>query len=127
MGVGGADVLAGDTLGRLWLYTGNGNGLGVSNGEPWRDQFGEGFNGYTLTDGADLNGADLPDLLARDPAGVLWLYPLKYGNCPHAACPEFQPRIRIGGGWNSYTVRGPGDVSGDGRRVLLEVMSPFSR
>jgi len=49
---------------------------------------------------------------ARDSAGALWLYPLS-GNA------VFGPRVKIGAGWNGYTITAPGDMSGDGRADIL--------
>lgn len=47
-----------------------------------------------------MNGAGGPDLLARDTAGVLWLYPIS-GNA------VFGARIRISADWNGYSILGP--------------------
>jgi hypothetical protein len=41
----------------------------------------------------DFNGDRRPDLLARDGAGVLWLYP---GN----GAGGFLSRVQVGPGWN---------------------------
>jgi hypothetical protein len=102
-GDGNADIIARDTQGALWLYPGNG-----ASGVSARRQIGSGWNGYTITNAADMvmtSGAYLqePDLLARDPRGVLWLYPLM-GNA------DFDARIQIGTGWNGYTILGAGDL-----------------
>jgi hypothetical protein len=67
-----ADLIASDNSGRLWLYAGAGNGrlsgrtlLGAS-----------GWNSMSqLVVPGDFNGDTTPDLLARDSAGKLWLYP----------------------------------------------------
>jgi hypothetical protein len=41
----------------------------------------------------DLTGDRIPDVLARDRSGVLWLYP--------RTATSWQPRVRVGGGWNT--------------------------
>jgi Zn-dependent metalloprotease len=109
-GDGNGDIFARDTAGRLWLYPGNG-----ASGVSARRLIGSGWASYTITNAADLNGAGRPDLLARDTAGVLWLYPFS-GNAGSAV---IGARTRISSGWNGYTIRGPGDLSGDGRADIL--------
>ena len=57
---------------------------------------------------SDFNRDGITDLVARDTAGVMWLYP---GNGAGA----FLPRKLIGTGWNIYSaIVSPGDVTGDG-------------
>ncbi|MBT2519621.1 S8 family serine peptidase [Arthrobacter sp. ISL-28] len=61
----------------------------------------------------DLNSDRKPDVLARDTAGVLWLYP---GNGRGGLL----TRIMVGGGWNGMTaVVGPGDMNRDGKADVL--------
>jgi len=56
---------------------------------------------------SDFNGDGFTDLVARDAAGTLWLYP---GN----GAGGFLPRHQIGTGWNIMTaIVTPGDVTGD--------------
>jgi hypothetical protein len=107
---GRADLLATDKSGVLWLYKGTGD---------WRAPFaartrvGGGWGVYNdLTATGDLGGAATGDLVARDKAGVLWLY-LGKGDG------TFAPRTRIGGGWNTYRhLVGIGDANHDGRPDL---------
>ncbi|WP_079141868.1 trypsin-like serine protease [Streptomyces sp. LUP30] len=61
----------------------------------------------------DMTGDYLPDMLAVDSAGALWLYPGK-GNG------SFGSPLKIGAGWNNFNVvRGHGDFSGDGLTDLI--------
>jgi hypothetical protein len=89
-GDGRADVLARESAtGFLWLYPGNGaNGFGA------RVRVGSGWNAMSAIAAAgDLDGDRAADLLARDGAtGDLWLYP---GN----GAGGWQPRVRVGSGW----------------------------
>ncbi|MEU7385089.1 FG-GAP repeat domain-containing protein, partial [Streptomyces tanashiensis] len=65
-----------------------------------------------LTAVGNIAGAPAGDLVARDTAGVLWLY-LGRGDG------TFAPRTKIGGGWNAYAdVVGIGDGNKDGRPDL---------
>lgn len=75
---------------------------------------GRGWNIYDKIVGVgDVGGAAAPDMVARDKAGVLWLY-LGEGNGRFAA------RSRIGGGWNTYNaIVGDGDITGDGYADLI--------
>jgi hypothetical protein len=61
-----------------------------------RTRIGAGWNGYTLRGPGDLSGDGRPDLLARDPAGALWLY-RGTGTGGVAA------RTKIGSGWQAMT------------------------
>ncbi len=107
---GRADLLATDKSGVLWLYKGTGD---------WRAPFakrtrvGGGWGVYNkLTATGDIGGAASGDLIARDTAGVLWLY-LGKGDG------TFASRTRIGGGWNAYQyIVGIGDADNDGHPDL---------
>lgn len=101
------DLLARDGGGVLWVY-------------PSRVQAGEQVLGARVRVGANWQGmhqflaaGDLTtdgrgDVLARDGAGVLWLYPAT----GRAAAP-LGTRVRVGAGWGSYVVVGTGDLDGD--------------
>ncbi|MFE6063642.1 hypothetical protein [Streptomyces sp. NPDC056431] len=107
-------VLARDKAGVLWQYE--------SSGRPdkplkARERIGGGWNAYTsITPLTQRTAAGEGDLVARDKAGVLWFY--KGSGNPDA---PFKPRVRVGGGWNTYTAitsRAGGLVARDKAGVL---------
>ncbi|MFB7938670.1 FG-GAP-like repeat-containing protein [Streptomyces sp. NPDC056049] len=110
-GDGRADLVATDKAGDLWLYPGTGNA-----GAPFsaRKRIGGGWGIYNqITATGNIGGAGGGDLVARDKAGVLWLY-LAKGDGTFAA------RTRIGAGWGGFQeLVGIGDADGDGRADLL--------
>lgn len=108
---GRADVVATDKAGVLWLYSSTGNANAPFSA---RKRIGAGWGIYNeLTAVGNLAGAPAGDLVARDKAGVLWLY-LGKGDG------TFASRTRIGAGWNTYSeIIGIGDGNGDGRSDLL--------
>lgn len=111
-GDGRADLVATDKAGVLWLYRNTGN---LSAPFAKRQKIGNGGWGVydQITATGDIGGAAAGDLIARDRAGVLWLY-LGKGDGTFAA------RKRIGGGWNAYTdTIGIGDADYDGRPDLF--------
>ncbi|WP_329443460.1 VCBS repeat-containing protein [Streptomyces sp. NBC_01426] len=108
-----ADLLARDTAGTMWLYPGTGNTAAPFGN---RVKMGAGWNIFnSLVGGTDATGDGRPDLLARDTAGKLWLYPgTGVGATP------FGPRAEIGTGWQIYnTVLAPGDLNSDGKADLV--------
>ncbi|MFD3998214.1 FG-GAP repeat domain-containing protein [Streptomyces sp. NPDC058583] len=110
-GDGRPDLLATDRSGDLWLYPGTGN-IDAPLGD--RRRIGGGWGVYNqIAATGNVAGAPAGDLVARDAAGVLWLY-LGKGDG------TFASRVRIGGGWNAYTrFTAVGDVTRDGRGDLL--------
>ncbi|MFH8929327.1 FG-GAP repeat domain-containing protein [Streptomyces pristinaespiralis] len=76
---------------------------------------GSGWGIYnSLVGPGDLSGDGKGDLIARDSAGVLWLY-RGYGTGA-----GFASRTKIGSGWGQFSVlTGAGDVDGDGRADLI--------
>ena len=110
-GDGNGDVLTRNAAGQLRLYPGNGT-LGFT---ASRLVGAGGWNAMTaLTAAGDLTGDARPDLLARDSAGRLWLYPM-------VGTGTFQTRRLTGSsGWNAMNaIMGAGDLSGDGKADLL--------
>ncbi|MFB7357975.1 FG-GAP-like repeat-containing protein [Streptomyces gardneri] len=109
-GDGREDLVARDRDGRLWLYPGNGAGAFGA-----RKNIGTGgWNGMSvLTAAGDLSGDGKADLVARDTAGKLWLYPGR-GNGTLGA------RKLVGGGWQVMNrLVGSGDLNGDGKADLV--------
>ncbi|MFE0649270.1 FG-GAP repeat domain-containing protein [Streptomyces sp. NPDC059534] len=110
-GDGWADLFATDTAGVLWMYKGTGNWKTPYSG---RTRVGAGWGAFNqITATGDLTGSAYGDLVARDTAGVLWLYPSTGGA-------TFGARVRLGGGWGGFThLVGTGDMNRDGRNDLL--------
>ncbi|MFE3527058.1 FG-GAP repeat domain-containing protein [Streptomyces sp. NPDC059161] len=117
-GDGMGDVLARDSAGVMYLYP------GVSTYPIFhfaeRTKLGAGWNAYDAIVGAgDYTGDGRADILARTPAGALYLYP-GTGN-PQA---PFTDRVSLGGGWQQYIrLTAIGDINGDGKGDLLAVTS----
>ncbi|MEU7116657.1 VCBS repeat-containing protein [Streptomyces sp. NPDC046182] len=109
------DLVARDASGTLWYYDRQ-----FVSGKPHapRVKVGTGWNIYSqLTGAGDLNRDGFMDLLARDKAGVLWLYQ-GTGNLTSGA--RFKTRMQVGGGWGIYNQLAAGDdVTGDGKADLL--------
>ncbi|MFE5631721.1 FG-GAP repeat domain-containing protein [Streptomyces sp. NPDC056543] len=118
-GDGRSDLLATDTTGALWFYKGTGNaaspfGARVKVGSGWGI-----FNQLTAV--GNIAGTTAGDLVARDTAGVLWLYEGR-GNG------TFAPRTKIGAGWGSFThLVGIGDADRDGHNDLYAVGGSVSK
>ncbi|MGO4589672.1 FG-GAP repeat domain-containing protein [Paenarthrobacter sp. 2TAF44] len=104
-GDGAPDVLARDSSGALWTYRGDGTGGWI----PGRTQVGWGWNIMTsIFSGHDFSGDGVPDVIARDTNGNLWLYP---GN----GTGGWKPRLQIGWGWTDMDLMvAPGDFDYDG-------------
>jgi hypothetical protein len=107
---GRADVLARDGSGVLWLYPGTGSTSPVLG---TRAKVSGGWGGYVIVAGGDYNGDLSADILARDSAGTLWVYPgTGTGGLGSAA---LGPRTRVGGGWNAMNaLAAVGDATYDG-------------
>ncbi|ALO10277.1 Secreted protein [Streptomyces venezuelae] len=110
-GDGRPDLLATDRTGALWLYKGTGS---ISAPFADRTKVGGGWGAYNkIVATGNIGGGPAGDLVARDTAGVLWLY-LGKGDGTFAA------RTRIGSGWGMYDqFIALGDADRDGRPDLL--------
>ncbi|MEU5397753.1 VCBS repeat-containing protein [Streptomyces sp. NPDC005963] len=108
----GPGAVARDKSGVLWFYRTSGDG-GIFKS---RLRVGGGWNTFTsLTGASDLTGDRKADLLARDSAGAMWLYP---GTGSTTA--PLGARTKVGTGWNIYNALvGGTDVTGDGKADLL--------
>ncbi|CAA9295578.1 MAG: SpoIID [uncultured Friedmanniella sp.] len=109
-GDGYQDVITRSSNGTLLLHRGSGTGELA----PGVDM-GFGANLRTLTAVGDVTGDKHPDLAVISTAGNLWIYA---GNGRTGR----EKRIKIGSGWQRHdSLRGPGDLTGDGRPDLLTV------
>ncbi|MEV7417517.1 trypsin-like serine protease [Streptomyces sp. NPDC089919] len=100
-GDGKTDLVARDAAGILWLYPGTG-AAGTAAFAP-RVKVGGGWNAYDrLVTVGDVSGDGRADLLARDPAGTLWLY--KGTGATGSA--TFATRTALGTGWKGYDLFG---------------------
>ncbi|MDX3094363.1 N-acetylmuramoyl-L-alanine amidase [Streptomyces sp. ME01-24h] len=94
-GDGKGDMLARDTSGGLYLYTGTGS---ASAPFKARVKIGTGWQIYNAMVGpGDMSGDGKPDLIGRDSAGALWFYKgTGSATAPYAA------RVKVGTGWQIY-------------------------
>ncbi|MFJ8658234.1 hypothetical protein [Streptomyces sp. NPDC093795] len=93
-GDGRADLVATDKTGALWLYKGTGN---ADTPFSVRKKIGTSWGVYNrIAATGNIGGGPAGDLVARDTAGVLWLY-LGKGDG------TFAPRIKVGGGWDRFS------------------------
>ncbi|MEV6159528.1 FG-GAP-like repeat-containing protein [Nonomuraea sp. NPDC052129] len=108
------EIIARDTAGALWLYPGRSDG-----GLSGRVQAGTaGWNGMDALAGyGDYTGDGKNDLLARNTAGTLYIYP---GTGGITADQILGARISAGTGWDAYTALvSTGDNNGDGKADLI--------
>ncbi|MFE0427559.1 FG-GAP repeat domain-containing protein [Streptomyces sp. NPDC058953] len=110
-GAASADLIARDKAGDLWLYLGYANGKVAP-----RKKIGSGWNIYQHIAGVgDLTGDGKADIVTADKSGVLWIHP---GSGDYNK--PFKPRVKIGGGWNTFNyLAGVGDLDNDGKSDLI--------
>ncbi|WP_351231208.1 VCBS repeat-containing protein [Streptomyces sp. NPDC002133] len=106
------DVLVRDSSGVLTRYDGACGKAFAPTGA--KRVIGSGWNIYNvLTSPGDLTGDGRADLLARTPAGELYLY-------ADNGAGAFRARVKVGPGWQIYNaVVGVGDLNGDKAGDLL--------
>lgn len=111
-GDGCGDLLVRNAAGALTRYDGGCGTAFSPNGK--RAGLGSGWQIYNhLSAPGDLTGDGRTDLLARTPAGELWMY-------ADNGAGAFKPRVRVGTGWQIYnTVVAAGDLNGDKAGDLL--------
>ncbi|MFB6902435.1 FG-GAP-like repeat-containing protein [Streptomyces hydrogenans] len=112
-GDGCADLLVRDTAGTLTRHDGSCGKTAFTPSGP-RRTIGGGWQTYNaLTSPGDLTGDGRTDLLARTPAGELWMY-------ADNGTGGFKARTRIGAGWQTYDrIVGAGDLNGDKHGDLI--------
>ncbi|WP_137994396.1 FG-GAP repeat domain-containing protein [Streptomyces vilmorinianum] len=105
-GDGCNDLVVRNSSGVLTRHDG-GCGKAFSPNGP-RLTIGSGWQIYnSLSAPGDLTGDGRTDLLARTPAGELWLY-------ADDSAGKFKPRVKVGYGWQIYNaIAGVGDLNGD--------------
>ena len=128
-GDGNPDLLARDSAGTMWRYRGDGRG-GIESSTPVSN----GWQTYSqLVTPGDLDRDGFADVMARDSSGVMWLYP---GNgtadlvarvpagtlylYSFSSTGTYTGAKALSNGWGSYSaLTGAGDFSGDGHPDLL--------
>lgn len=102
--------------GTLWIYPNTVTGTGRSR---WGARYfaGNGWNIFTMLTVGDVTGDGLVDVIGRDSAGSLWVYP---GNGSVAAFP-WQQRFWAGTGWNAARQLAVADLDRDGIGDLLSL------
>ncbi|WP_158564294.1 FG-GAP repeat domain-containing protein [Jiangella anatolica] len=114
-GDGNADLLVRDGGGALWVYPHNGNLR--ANPYTSRHGAGTGWNLASLLTTADATGDGRPDVVIRDAANALWVYP--HNGTTALTNPYTVARYAAGTGWDAADTLLAGDVDGDGRDDVL--------
>jgi hypothetical protein len=112
-GDGKADLIGRDSSGNLWFYKGTGNPAAPF---ATKVKIGPGWNMFNLlVSTGDITGDGKPDLIAREPSGMLWLY-----KGTGSATGPYAARVQIGPGWNAYnSFVGVSDLNSDGKPDLV--------
>ncbi|MFI5910440.1 FG-GAP repeat domain-containing protein [Dactylosporangium sp. NPDC051541] len=108
---GNQDIIARDPGGDLWLFPGEGT-RAVAGTQPV--QIGLGWNGYTFTGLADWDNDGNQDIIARNVAGDLLMFPGDSARATPSAAP-----VQIGLGWNGYAFAGIADWDKDGNQDIV--------
>ncbi|WP_225803274.1 FG-GAP-like repeat-containing protein [Streptomyces sp. NK15101] len=113
------DLLARDADGLLWrIDTAYDAAKKTLIAAEARRQAGYSWHVYDRIESVGNLGGVAGDFVGRDRSGVLWLHK---GAGPSFNV-AFEPRDRVGGGWNTYTeLTGGSDLNGDGKPDLVAV------
>jgi hypothetical protein len=112
-GDGYDDLLARDSLGRLWVYPDR-RGTGTTLFAP-PTLVGLGWNGMNSIALGDVTGDHRADIVARDGLGRLWLYPSAGGT----GTTTFGGPALVGTGWQVMNTIRLGDMNSDGRADVV--------
>lgn len=111
-GDGDVDLLARDPAGALWLIRNGGGGALEGDAMTARTRVGTGWSTYMITSSTDVNADGHPDIVAKDLAGDLWVYP--------GTGTGFGARFAAGHGWNMFDfLFSPGSMNGNGTPDLF--------
>jgi trypsin len=118
-GDGHSDLLARDSAGNLYEYSGTGFGHDPNSAFDAAMKINTGWGGFSklfrVTDWMGTGG--LESVMAETPNGDLYLYPEGLGGPPDS---YFQPRILIGNGWNAFVdIMVTNNWTGDGHPNLM--------
>ncbi|WP_426169646.1 FG-GAP repeat domain-containing protein [Sandarakinorhabdus sp. DWP1-3-1] len=108
---GHQDIIARNGVSDLMLFPGESR-RGYSQTQPIK--IGNGWNGYTFAGIADWDGDGHQDIVARNAAQDLILFPGQ----SRRGYSQIEP-IKIGNGWNGYTFAGIADWDGDGHQDII--------
>jgi hypothetical protein len=123
-GDGHADLIMRDSSGNLILYPGPLTSTGTNTATLGSAvTIATGWGSFTGIMGiGDFDGDGKSDVLARDAAGALWLYP-GLGSATTAVSGNtgggFGPRVQVGGGWQGITIQAIGDFNNDGHEDIF--------